>query len=147
MQAVIAKLFELRDLSPPTIVPALVGEQEQQCYFLDNDEHPGSSRIAPAPVANTYPVEVRSLDAIVRELRLEQVDFIKCDAEGAEVGIIKSGLNTLQLFKPKLALCTYHNDDDFVRLYEFLKPLGYSVQGKGFLRGPKKFRVHTLHAW
>ena len=147
MQGVIRKFFEVRGLPQPRILGCLVGSSARQCYFYDNPERPGSSRVELAPGAETYPVPMRTLDEILGDLNLTRLDFIKCDAEGADVDILKSGRESLKKFRPKLALCTYHNDGDYLALFHFLQELGYHIEGKGFLHGGSKFRVHMLHAW
>jgi hypothetical protein len=88
-----------------------------------------------------------TLDQLVRELALPRVDFIKCDAEGYDLDIIRSAEATLRRDRPRLAICTYHADDHYIRLHDFLTGLGYQVAGKGFLHAPGKFRVLMLHAW
>lgn len=47
-------------------------------------------------------LEVRSIDDIVAELRLERVDCIKLDVEGAEYGALSGAKKTLARFKPRL---------------------------------------------
>lgn len=147
MTQVINALFDLRGLQKPTIVNALLGQEPQELYFIDNAENPGGSRVASTAEAGGYPVPVTTLDSVVSSLLLEKVDFIKCDAEGADVGILKSGKNTLEKFRPKLAITTYHGTHDFTDLFSFLKPLGYKIAGKGLLYTENEFRVLMLHAW
>ncbi len=57
-------------------------------------------------------VDCISLDAWVAENRIERVDFIKADIEGAERNLLKGAKETLARFKPRLAICTYHLPDD-----------------------------------
>lgn len=147
MTQVINSLFDLRDLQQPGIVNALLGQEPQDLYFIDNAENPGGSRVASTAEEGGYPVPVITLDSMVSSLMLDKVNFIKCDAEGADVGILKSGKNTLEKFHPKLAITTYHGTTDFEDLFSFLKPLGYKINGKGLLYTDNEFRVLMLHAW
>jgi len=147
MMRVINALFELRGLRKPTIANTLLGGEPQSLHFTDNPDNPGGSRVAGQADANSYPVPVTTLDGMVTSLGLKQVDFIKCDAEGADVGILKSGKKTLEKFHPKLAITTYHGTNDFLDLFSFLKPLGYKIEGKGLLYTNNEFRVLMLHAW
>ncbi|GMO42746.1 MAG: hypothetical protein Ta2B_23060 [Termitinemataceae bacterium] len=41
-----------------------------------------------------------------------EVPFIKSDIEGAERDMLRGAFNVLQKFAPKLAICTYHLQDD-----------------------------------
>ena len=62
--------------------------------------------------ASTLVVSQISVDEFVEQERLEKVDFIKADIEGAERLMLEGSKNTLKKFAPKLALCTYHLPDD-----------------------------------
>lgn len=147
MTRVINTLFELRGLEKPEIVNVLLGENTQELYFLDNSSNPASSRIVSTPEPESYPVPVSTLDAMVEALQLKKVDYIKCDAEGADNGILRSGRKTLEKYRPKLAITTYHNTGDYSELFSFLKGIGYDLSGKGLLYCAKEFRVMMLHAW
>jgi FkbM family methyltransferase len=57
-------------------------------------------------------IPVVPLDQIVSELALERIDFIKMDIEGAEREAIEGAQETLKRFRPEMAICTYHLDDD-----------------------------------
>lgn len=57
-------------------------------------------------------VEGITIDNFVEKNKLQQVDFIKADIEGAERNMLLGARKTLQKFGPKLAICTYHLPDD-----------------------------------
>lgn len=61
-------------------------------------------------------VPVTTIDAIVEELRLDRVNFIKIDVEGAEKQALFGATNTLRRFHPKLALSSEHLADDYKSL-------------------------------
>lgn len=52
-----------------------------------------------------------TIDALVAELHLPRVDFVKMDIEGAEVRALRGARNTLKDFHPRMSLSTYHQDD------------------------------------
>ncbi len=52
------------------------------------------------------------LDQLVKQLGLARVDFIKMDIEGAEVKAIDGARETLRHYKPRMALCSYHQVGD-----------------------------------
>lgn len=147
MTRVIEALFELRGLPKPLIVKTLLGPEAKALHFTDNADNPGASRVTAQPEAGSYSVPVTTLDAMVEALDLKKLDFIKCDAEGADVGILKSGRRTLEKFHPKIAITTYHNEGDFLEIFAFLKGLDYKISGKGLLYTQRAFRPLMLHAW
>jgi hypothetical protein len=52
---------------------------------------------------------------ILNENRLDKVDFIKFDIEGAERTVIDGAMETIRKHKPTLAISIYHlRDDPFV---------------------------------
>lgn len=147
MAEVMNRLFDLRELERPLVVPVLLGEEEGECHFIENRINPGKSKVVSTPRRGSYPVRKMTLDTLVQGQELERVDFIKCDAEGADVSILKGARDTLARFHPKLAVCTYHRASDYDELSGFLADFGYRVQGKGLLHSNGKLVVVMLHAW
>lgn len=144
---VITRLFDLWSLPKPTIVQALLGDQLGVASFVDNAANPGASRSTGESTIGSYPVQMLTLDELVARSGLDRVDFIKCDAEGADVTIMKSGMETFRKFHPRVSVTTYHADDHFALLYELFRGLGYRVKGKGFMYANGRLRVLMLHAW
>lgn len=62
--------------------------------------------------SNCIMVKTITVDEFVDLARLERVDFIKADIEGAERLMLQGAQDTLKKYAPKLALCTYHLPDD-----------------------------------
>lgn len=71
-----------------------------------------------------------TLDSFVEEYQLKQIDFIKCDVEGAEYRVYQGGINSLEKFKPIVfsemlrkwsAKFNYHPND----IIALFKELGY----------------------
>lgn len=65
-------------------------------------------------------------DIVVRE-NLPTVDFIKMDIEGSELSALRGAKETLQRFRPVLAVSVYHSLDDFWTIPQYLDglKLGY----------------------
>jgi FkbM family methyltransferase len=53
-------------------------------------------------------VPLTTIDKMMDELKLERVDFIKMDIEGAEVKALNGGRATIAKFHPRMALSSYH---------------------------------------
>jgi FkbM family methyltransferase len=145
MAAVIERLFELRKLERPHITQCLLGSEEDTMYFLDDEENPGGSRIVPNGTAGAYPVQCLTLAGFSRDVVHKKVDYIKCDAEGADYEIIKSGAEMIKRDRPKIAITTYHNYDDYRKISGFLGGLGYRCTPKGLLFSGDRYRPLMLH--
>ena len=74
----------------------------------------GEHQSARARVSRSGEMEVAAttVDAAVKELGLERVDFMKMDIEGSERRALLGAADTLQRFRPEMVLCTYHQYDD-----------------------------------
>ncbi|MBC7511992.1 MAG: FkbM family methyltransferase, partial [Ferruginibacter sp.] len=70
-----------------------------------------------------------SIDDFVRLNKIEKVDFIKMDIEGAEPLALKGSIETIKRFRPKLAIATYHSMKDFVNIPDWILhlDLGYEI--------------------
>jgi hypothetical protein len=82
----------------------------------------------------TEKMTITTLDKFAEKNKLERVDFIKADIEGAERDLLRDATHVLRTFAPKLAICTYHLPDDPQVLERIIKEANpqYSV-------------VHTRH--
>lgn len=84
---------------------------------LDANPELGKNSMRPPQNGNdfrwqTITVDTITVDDFVARRKLERVDFIKADIEGAERQMLRGARETLARFAPKLALCTYHLADD-----------------------------------
>lgn len=57
---------------------------------------------------DTEKLALTTIDKLVEELKLDRVDFIKMDIEGAETRALNGGRATIAKFHPRMALSTYH---------------------------------------
>lgn len=79
---------------------------------------------------------------LMEEISDGKVDFIKMDIEGAEVGALQSAEELLCNNNVKCTICTYHHEDDAVRLESFFRKIGYRVS---FSNGHMIFYIdHTI---
>jgi FkbM family methyltransferase len=61
---------------------------------------------------STVKLPLTTIDNMVKELKLERVDFIKMDIEGAEPRALAGAKDTLARFRPRLAISVYHTPED-----------------------------------
>lgn len=62
-----------------------------------------------------------TIDKLVAELKLERVDYIKMDIEGAEQRALDGGRQTLAKYHPRLAISAYHRPDDPAKIPEIVQ--------------------------
>lgn len=96
-------------------------------YFKDNG--PGS-RIEHKPFeGQTGSTTTIAIDDFVIKQNLNRVDFIKMDIEGAEPMALLGAIETIKIYKPKLAIAIYHSLEDFVNIPKWILELklGYAV--------------------
>ena len=67
---------------------------------------------------------------MMTELKLERVDFIKMDIEGAEPNALRGGRETIAKFHPRLAMSVYHEPNHPVVVPQILKETwsGYRME-------------------
>ena len=97
-------------------------------------------QLLPDDTYQTIECQVVTLDAFVSEHQIDQLDLIKCDVEGAELFVVRGGLNTIELHKPIIMLemlrkwaraFAYHPND----IISLLRGYGYrcwSYEGQRF---------------
>jgi FkbM family methyltransferase len=109
----LCKTEMLNKLKGGGIYPVKKGLSDRECE-LDiciNKENSGANSIL-KPGNVSEKIMLTTLDKFVEDRKLERVDFIKADIEGAERDMLSGACNTLKAFAPKLAICTYHLPDD-----------------------------------
>lgn len=99
-----------------TVVKAGVWSKRTRLPLFEAAEgNSGSHSFVRRESPNALAVEgvlVVPLDEVVEELKLDRVDFVKMDIEGAERQALDGATQTMERFKPKMAICTYHIWDD-----------------------------------
>jgi len=75
-------------------------------------------------------VPLTTIDKLVAELKLDRVDYIKMDIEGAEQRALTGGLQTVGGYHPRLSISAYHMPDDPVKIPQIIKAAwpGYRVE-------------------
>jgi FkbM family methyltransferase len=105
-------LCETAALNNNRIIPVKkgLGDKEHTVKFSIND---GIANQIITDEQTAYEIiHITTIDRFVEDHKLERVDFIKSDIEGAERDLLRGAKNTLAKFAPKLAICTYHLPDD-----------------------------------
>jgi len=70
----------------------------------------------PAFRSSSNNVPLISIDSFVSKYSINKIDFIKLDIEGAELEAIVGAKESIDRFKPKLAISLYHKPNDLFEL-------------------------------
>jgi FkbM family methyltransferase len=82
-----------------------------------NLSHSGpGTRVAEGTAGAENRIEAVSIDHFAQERRLKRLDLIKMDIEGAEQRALKGGMESIRRFRPQLAICIYHSQDDLFNI-------------------------------
>jgi len=75
-------------------------------------------------------VPLTTIDELVAELKLDRVDYIKMDIEGAEQRALAGGAGAIAKFHPRLSLSAYHLPSDPVKIPEIVRAAwpGYTME-------------------
>ena len=88
-------------------------KDEMLVMRVDPDNSAADSFIIRRPGAvETKQLPLTTVDKLVAELKLERVDFIKMDIEGAEQRALQGARETLARYHPRMALAAYHVSSD-----------------------------------
>ena len=111
---------------------ALSNESGEKEFYFDTERCGASSMVNLRDTDCTRKVKckVKKLDELVPSFGLDQIDFIKCDVEGAEKLVFEGGIETIRNYKPVIyaemlrkwsAKFDYHPND----IIKLLAGIGY----------------------
>lgn len=89
--------------------------KEETISFMELDG--GSGNISDQ---GTTSIDVDTLDNM---LKGQEATFIKMDIEGAELNALIGSKETIKKYKPKLAICVYHKNEDILSIPLYIKEL------------------------
>lgn len=128
-------LYKTRDINKAlsgsiTIVPLALTAEAGETKFVIPENNMGAASSIINQKGTTVLAKTVTLDEWVEENGLSNVDFIKADIEGSERDLLRGAQRVLKKFKPKLAICTYHQKDDPQILENIIRSanISYEIQ-------------------
>jgi FkbM family methyltransferase len=102
-----------------------VGPRAGETVWLPDVVGAGATtRVEPDATRPMVELQTESIDNIVAAYRIPEVDFIKIDVEGADLGVLEGAAETIRAQRPRLAVACYHKPDDLITIPDFVAGLG-----------------------
>jgi len=107
------------------VYPKGVWDREDELVLRTFDDQSGGDSVALRfPGSREGPtVPLTTIDRLVAELKLDRVDFIKMDIEGAEPRALRGAGQTVTRFRPRMAISMEHRPEDTVSIPALVKEL------------------------
>lgn len=104
-------------------------------FNISNTDASAANSLAKGGIqGNDIPIEVElvSIDDFSKTKNIAKIDFIKIDAEGAELAVLKGALNVIKRDKPKILLALHPDmiinfGDTLSDIYDFCTELNYNL--------------------
>lgn len=108
-----------------TFFPYAVGAKAVDAPMAELTEYNPGYR----PSSSAVPVATCRIDDLVNDGRIERIDFLKMDIEGAEMAALHGAKESIRRFTPRLAISIYHKPEDFCDIINYIHDLrlGYSL--------------------
>jgi FkbM family methyltransferase len=87
------------------------------------DKGPSSSVYFEPFVEQTGTTVTTSIDDFVKDKSIDKINFIKMDIEGAELSALEGARETIEKFRPKLAIAIYHSLNDLFNIPRWILDL------------------------
>lgn len=117
------------------VIPAAVGDRCSEVELTVTDEGIDSRLARPSHRGGRLRVPMTTLDEFVAQRRLQRVDFIKMDIEGAEELALRGAEQVIARFRPQLTIASYHTDlageKQHPKLVRLLRERDYQVEERG----------------
>ena len=93
---------------------------------LHNTLQPQANSETPTTSINI--IGVRKLSSVLDNLNIDHVSFLKIDAEGSELEVLKGAEELLLTHQVRnIAVATYHSTEETQMIMEYLQKFGYAV--------------------
>lgn len=94
------------------IIPYGLSDHVGEESFYESDDCGISSMCLVRGQTTEKKIQLETIDHLVEIGKIQHIDYIKADIEGAERYMLRGAKNVLKTMAPKLSICTYHYKDD-----------------------------------
>jgi FkbM family methyltransferase len=105
------------DCAPIEVQTMALWNEEADLSFTDHD---AGTRVKSGG-DQSESVHATSIDAFMAARRIDRLDFIKLDVEGAEPKVLEGAVESIRKHRPFCAVCIYHGVDQFFSLPLFFR--------------------------
>jgi FkbM family methyltransferase len=88
----------------------------------------GSSAVWFSGEENIVKKQAVTIDSWVNDSKLDRLDYVKMDIEGAEIQALEGCVETIKKYQPKFAIASYHivnNEPTYLQLERFFESIHY----------------------
>jgi FkbM family methyltransferase len=128
-----------KHLDKVTLFNVAVGNEDGVIPF---DENSLDGKVALENQNNTYQIEINKIDTLLKN---KKITYLKADIEGFELEMLKGAEETIKGNKPKIAITTYHTQNDPKEIISIIKSFvpEYNYYVKGiYEKTPKPVLIH-----
>jgi FkbM family methyltransferase len=106
----LSRTIEANGLANVEVLERAIGDENGTLEIFVSPTYSGRhSAVIKAGKPHSVRVRQSTVDALVAELRLEAIDFLKIDIEGYEVHALRGAVETIKRFRPIVAIAAYHD--------------------------------------
>ena len=104
----IRRIIRLHRLKNVVVIPKALWNKKSEMNFYCHSSLGSHSLVDKRNVKEIEEIKVDTMDNILKDLKIDKVDFIKMDIEGAEIEALEGAKETLRNNDVKLAIASYH---------------------------------------
>jgi FkbM family methyltransferase len=119
---------ELNKLANIIPVNAALSDHDGEAFLYSWIGHSGGFSIIEHHSQDRVKVPLFTIDKLTSKLAYDKIDFLKIDAEGAELEILRGAAIILKRSNAKIVLAGYHATDDPKLIVAFLESLSYNTR-------------------
>lgn len=120
----LVNIKESLKLENVTIIDKGAWNRNEQLNFLSCSDNVSSKIVEDSKQQNEKNNNIYTIETIcIDDVIMDEVTFIKMDIEGAEIKALNGAKHIIRKYKPKLAICVYHRNEDILEISQYVRML------------------------